>query len=105
MTTIEMKGELSIQNAEELHSIFLSALQKKGDILLDFSKLEDIDVSIIQLVYSLYESSKGHKLIVQGPFTRQIKQRLFICGLITDINSDDNTVIASVTEKMRAAHE
>lgn len=105
MTTIEMKGELSVQNAEELKTIFLSALQKKGDILLDFSRLEDIDVSTIQLIYSLYISSKGHKLTVQGPFAPQVKQRLYSCGLIADAAIDDNAVIESVLEKMRTAHE
>lgn len=105
VTTIEMKGELSVQNAEELHNIFLSALQKKGDILLDFSNLEDIDVSTIQLIYSLYISSKDHKLNVQGPFAPQVKQRLYTCGLIADTSMDDNAIVSSVLEKMRAAHE
>lgn len=105
MTTIEMKGELSIQNAEELHTIFVSALQKKGDILLDFSNLEDIDVSTIQLIYSLYISSKDHKLNAKGPFNAQVKQRLYTCGLIPSANLDDNTIISAIEEKMRAAHE
>lgn len=105
MTTIEMKGELSVQNADELHKIFISALQKKGDILLDFSMLEDIDVSTIQLIYALYTSNKDHKLIVKGPFAPQVKQRLFTCGIIPSVDMDDTAIIQATTEKMRAAHE
>ena len=105
MTTIEMKGELSIQNAEELHTIFLSALQKKGDILLDFSQLEDIDVSTIQLIYSLFISCKEHKLEVKGPIQQKVKQRLYTCGLISDGSSDDDAIIKEISDRMRAAHE
>lgn len=105
MTTIEMKGELSIQNAAELHQIFLSALQKKGDILLDFSALEDVDVSTIQLIYSLFISCAGHKLEVKGPISQQVKKRLHTCGLIPAPDLDDNSIIEAITEKMRAAHE
>ncbi len=105
VTTIEMKGELSIQNAEELHNIFLSALQKKGDILLDFSNLEDIDVSTIQLIYSMYISCKDHKLEVKGPIAPQVKQRLYTCGLISAPDLDDDSIITAIIDKMRAAHE
>lgn len=105
MTTIEMKGELSVQNADELHKILVSAIQKKGEILLDFSQLEDIDVSTIQLIYSLYSSTRDHKLTVKGPFSTQVKQRLYSCGIIPDQNLSDEAIIASAEEKMRAAHE
>ena len=54
MTTIELQGELGINNAAELKKIFISALEKKQPITFDVSKLEDIDVSIVQLLYALY---------------------------------------------------
>lgn len=105
MTTIEMKGELSVQNADDLKKILVSALQKKGDILLDFSALEDIDVSTVQLIYSFYSSCKDHKLTAKGPFSPRVKQRLFTCGIIPDANLGDEEVIKATEEKMRTAHE
>ena len=56
MATIELKGELTVGEAEKVKKLFLSSLQKKNDIVLDFSGLEDIDVSIIQLIHGLFVS-------------------------------------------------
>ena len=47
MTTIELQGELGINNATEVKKLLISAAEKKQPITFDVSKLEDIDVSIV----------------------------------------------------------
>ena len=54
MTTIELQGELGVNNAEEVRKMLISAVEKKQPITFDVSKLEDIDVSIVQLLYALF---------------------------------------------------
>ena len=44
MTTIELQGELGINNATEVKKLLISAAEKKQPITFDVSKLEDIDV-------------------------------------------------------------
>ncbi len=54
MATIELKGNLSVSNAEKLHKTLIQTLQQNNSITLDVSGLEDIDVSTLQLISSLY---------------------------------------------------
>ncbi len=103
MTKIELKGDLSIQNAEELHKVFLSASQKKSDIELNVTGLEDFDASIIQLVFALYRAvDKERPIIFTGSVSSTVKRRLYLCGMIASSEMDDEAVLKSLNAKMEA---
>jgi len=101
MATIELKGNLTVSNAEKLHRTFLQTVQQNSNITLDVSGLEDLDVSIIQLISSLYSSmSPKGKPAFSGSFAPLVKKRLYICGIIPDPNLDDKSIIQAFNEKM-----
>jgi anti-anti-sigma regulatory factor len=104
MATIELKGNLSVSNAEKLHKTLIQTLQQNNTITLDVSGLEDIDVSILQLISSLYSSlgQKG-KPSFSGSFSSLVKKRLYICGIIPDPNMDDKSIISAIDDKMGEA--
>ena len=104
MATIELKGELTVNEAERLKKLFISSLQKKNDITLDFTGLEDIDVSIIQLIHGLFVSQdKNCKVEIKGTIDPVIRHRFYVCGLINSEDADDAAIAESICEKMRSA--
>ncbi len=104
MATIELKGNLSVGNAEKLHKTLIQTLQQNNTITLDVSGLEDIDVSILQLISSLYSSMSGKgKPTFSGSFSSLVKKRLYICGIIPDPNMDDKSIISAIDDKMGEA--
>ncbi len=101
MATIELKGNLTVSNAEKLHRTFLQTVQQNNTVTLDVSGLEDIDVSILQLISSLYSSmSPKGKPTFSGSFSPLVRKRLYICGIIPDPNLDDKSIICAFDEKM-----
>ncbi len=105
MTTIDLKGDLSVANAEDLRKMFKAALQKKTEVTVNVSSLEDIDVSIIQLVYALVTGllKEKRELIFSGTFSPTVKKRLYSVGLIPSANISDEACISELTERMRLA--
>ncbi len=100
MTKISLKGDLSINDAEELQKVFISASEKKVDIELDVSQLEDVDTTIIQLIYALYHAAKDRTITVTGPVSNQVRKRLYICGIIPSPDLSDSEILKHISEKM-----
>jgi anti-anti-sigma regulatory factor len=104
MATIELKGNLTVSNAEKLHRTFLQTIQQNNSVTLDVSALEDIDVSILQLICSLYTSmGPNKKPSFSGSFAPLVRKRLYICGIIPDQNMDDASIVNAIDEKMGEA--
>lgn len=55
---IEQISEFTIYEVEKLKEIFLEELQKDGDIEVDMSSVEKIDMVGIQLLLALMKSAK-----------------------------------------------
>lgn len=104
MTKIELKGDLSISNAEEILKMFKSASQKKTEITIDVSQLDDVDTSIIQLIYSLYRSvGKDRAITLAGPVSETVKRRLYLCGILSDPEMEEKDVESTVKAMLEAA--
>ncbi|MBO5401264.1 MAG: STAS domain-containing protein [Spirochaetaceae bacterium] len=106
MTTIELQGELGINNAAELKKIFISALEKKQPITFDVSKLEDIDVSIVQLLYALYsEMDSSCSISYIGMLSPLVKKRLFNIGVASSPTLSEQEIVNEIEAKLRVLHE
>ena len=53
---ILLKGNLTIDNIENIKSSILSAIITYKKIILKLNNVENIDISVLQLLYSLYNS-------------------------------------------------
>lgn len=106
MTTIELQGELGINNATEVKKLLISAAEKKQPITFDVSKLEDIDVSIVQLLYALHlEMNSSCPISYVGMVSPQIKKRLFNIGVASSPTLTEEEIVKEIEEKLRVLHE
>lgn len=106
MTTIELQGELGIVNAAEIKKILISAVEKKQPITFDVSQLEDIDVSIVQLLYGLYTSlDPSCKVSYKGVLSPLVKKRLFNIGVASSPTLTEQEIINEIEAKLRVLHE
>ena len=65
---LELEGNLTISSAETIHKEMLDILKRDGDIIVDIDNGEKIDVSLLQLLCSLYTSclEKKKKMIIKA---------------------------------------
>lgn len=106
MTTIELQGDLNINNAADIKKILISAVEKRQPITFDVSKLEDIDVSIVQLLYGLFTSvSPECKITFKGVLSPLVKKRLFNIGVASSPNLTENEIVSEIDTKLRVLHE
>lgn len=94
MTNIELQGELNISNAEEIQKLFISAIEKQKPITVEISKIEDIDVSIVQLFIALYRDLEpNNTLKFVGDFSQKVKTRLYTMGFCSSEHLSTQAVI------------
>ena len=106
MTTIELQGELGINNAAEIKKILVSAVEKKQPITFDVSKLEDIDVSIVQLLYALFvDIDSSCKVSFTGMLSPLVKKRLFNIGVTSSPSLTEQEIVDEIEAKLRVLHE
>ena len=106
MTTIELQGELNISNAADIKKIFISAVEKKQSICFDVSKLEDMDISIVQLLYYLYNAIEPScKISFTGVLPPLVKKRLYNIGVCSAPNLTEHEIVNEIESKLRALHE
>ena len=65
---LELEGNLTVSSAETTHKKMLDILKRDGDIIVDIDNGEKIDVSLLQLLCSLYTSclEKKKKMIIKA---------------------------------------
>lgn len=104
-TSIILKGYMSVGDAERLKTEIKKAFAAKpAKIYLDVSHLEDIDVSIIQLLYALYkEAGEKIQITIVGEIVALVKKSLYNCGLIADENVQDAIVIEAIKNTVRSS--
>ena len=102
MTTIELQGDLNVSNAVEVRKILVSALEKKQPIVFDVTKLEDMDVSIVQLLYSLYNSLDSNITIsYTGKLSPLVKKRLYNIGVASSPNLTEDVLKVTGFENVK----
>lgn len=65
---LKLEGNLTISSAETIHKKMLDILKQQEDIIVKINVSEKIDVSILQLLCSLYTSclEKKRKMIIKA---------------------------------------
>lgn len=78
--TLELSGNLDIRQAEDLYENFKKLIGAKSNIVLDFSKVDDIDFAIIQLIFSFKKSlaDEKRKLIFKS-VKEKVKSKIVLC--------------------------
>ena len=89
--TIVWEDSVTVDNAQEKKQELLKAFNNNTEILLDISKLEDIDISAVQLIIACQKEAnlKGLTFKVVGNITPAFTD--FFCRIgipITDLTCD-----------------
>ncbi len=102
---LSLQGDLSVGDAENIKNAMLKLLKEFPTIRINFSPLEDLDSSIIQLLYALCAQAKkeSKEIIFEGTFCQSVKKRLYATGLISKMELPDETIINQISEKIRIA--
>lgn len=78
---IELREDVGVKNIKELYSHLKEQIKKESEIILDFSKVRRIDLSLAQLIMAANrESHKIGKKIILKSVSYDIKQQLYLSG-------------------------
>ncbi|MCM1322237.1 MAG: STAS domain-containing protein [Bacteroides sp.] len=103
---LKLKGSQTINEADTVKEMLLSALSEKySGVSIDISELEDIDISVYQLLFSFYrEIMKEEKTIeFTGAIPYELKRKLYICGFVRSPDFPDENTDQVLKEKMEAS--
>ncbi|MDR2898512.1 MAG: STAS domain-containing protein [Spirochaetaceae bacterium] len=96
--TISWKGFLSVNNAEAIKEELEKKLSKDDSLTIDISNADDIDVSIIQLMYAAFKEAAAlqKKLSITGTFKPDVRRCLYVCGIIENDAMPDADIAAKL---------
>ncbi len=83
---ISFSGDLTISCAGEIKQALLGVMQKKGDIFIDLSEVQDIDVTALQLICAVHRSTlrDGRSLSLEKGLSQGLKDLVRIAGFARD---------------------
>lgn len=81
--TIEWTGTAGIEQAKKLHDDLMESFSKNTHILLDISKLEDIDITGVQLIIASHKEAEKQKktFYLTGTIPQAILNFTSCCGV------------------------
>ncbi len=96
--TIFWKGFLSVNNAEAIKEELENFFSEHDTISIDISDTDDIDVSIIQLIYAAFkEAAAAQKTLrITGSFKADVRRCLYVCGIIETETMPDADIAAKL---------
>ena len=99
---LSLTGELSISDATKIHEYMTALIKEFSTVCINFSSLEDLDSSIVQLLFALCRQAKAEnkKVTFEGTFCQNVKKRLFAMGFISSLDADDAIIIVQLTDKI-----
>jgi anti-anti-sigma regulatory factor len=73
---------LNVKQAERIHRDFIRELDEKDEIIMDFSPVKRIDLSIAQLIIAAgREARKTGKVIRLKGVSDHVRWQMNVCGL------------------------
>lgn len=102
---IEWKGFLSVNDAETIKEELLEQLSLSPEITVDISKLEDIDISILQLIFSIEKEAREQNktIIVKGLISEGVKHCFHVCGFSVNKYQSNEEILKSLQDRVRGA--
>ncbi len=94
---VTFEGSQTIEKAELVKNTLLQAIMgKKNEILLNLSKIDKVDLSFLQLLYSasLEASAKNKKITITEEVPKTIIEMIRLSGFDKQITSDSVKLFA-----------
>ena len=86
MRVITLEGDVRVQRAEELRKDLKSSIDSYEQTFLNVTRLSDIDLSFVHLLYAArrYAKKKKRSLQLTGTFQSNVLRRLQIGGFLEE---------------------
>lgn len=83
MYHVVLEEELTIYQAAQLHARCRDALKEHNELLLDFSRVQEVDCSIVQVVLWLQaEARLQHKRLLLSHYSAALIEFLQLTGFV-----------------------
>ena len=91
---IKLEGSISIEEASSIHKNFYSVLDKYQEVLMDLKAVKQLDVSVLQLIWSMVISMKkaGKKMSFSVHNVTEFKAILSESGFLNSFFPPKNGV-------------
>ncbi len=102
--TIQWKGFLSVNNAAALKEELELNISQTGNLVIDITGVEDVDVAVIQLIYASYKEALAQKkeFSLTGTVKPDVKKCLAACGLIDSIENTEEQIYEQIKKRVEA---
>ena len=77
---LDLKGVLDIRQAESIYNEMKKFAEAKREVTVDFSEAEDIDMAVLQLLYSFKKTmAEQKKSVTLANLSEQLISRINLC--------------------------
>ncbi len=82
MATIELREDVGVKNIKEFYNELMMLLQGQEEIVLDFSQVRHVDLSLAQVLMAAHKiARKDNKVIKLKRVSQELKEQMQIAGL------------------------
>ena len=91
-TVITLSGNLTISNSEKIQQSLIEIFKTSKNISIEINEVENIDLSFVQLIYSLSMKSKifGKNIKITSKFNKDLRLLIENAGFSELLNSQNN---------------
>ncbi len=85
MKIIVLPENIGIKRINVFHRTLKKYLKNKENIIIDFSDVARVDLSVIQLITSALKKASGEGTTIKfRSINKNIKKQFHLCGLVTE---------------------
>lgn len=98
---VTFEGSQTIEKSEKIKNILIDAIKgKKKEIFINISKIEKIDLSFLQLLYSasLEAISKKKKISISGDIPSYFRDMVRLSGFNRKLNQPSESIFSHLFE-------
>lgn len=83
MSTISVAENISIKNIKNFHGALTESLKSEDEVIVDFSDVDRVDLSVIQVLMSAQKYVRKNKKIFKlKGVSDNLKMQLYISGMM-----------------------
>jgi len=83
MATVQIAKDAGIKNIKNLYNQIKDVIPAENELVLDFSEVDRVDLSIIQLIMSAQQYARQNECMIKlKNVPEQVREQLYIGGLI-----------------------
>jgi anti-anti-sigma regulatory factor len=86
---LSLGASLTVERATPLRDEIVAALAGSDNVHIDFSSVEELNLSCLQVLYAALLSAKsaGKQIHFTGTLSRRVSERLKSCGILGDASA------------------